>query len=259
MDLTDRLEGRPENSRIRVCLFSDQPILAKGLKTVLAATCQFRFVSYCADIADLTLNLERNAPDILLLDLTPDVTFSVLSDIKRAAPACKLVLWTSAVSTELYFQAIGLGVRGILRKNLSAEQQLECLLKVHAGELWFEKTLADSFMAARRVALSRREGELITLLSHGLKNKEIAGMLGISEGTVKVYLSRLFQKVGVKDRFELALFGLKNLTAGQPQKASRPDGAPETHLRTLIVERATLPVAEAFTPSRRAMRATAAE
>jgi DNA-binding CsgD family transcriptional regulator len=61
------------------------------------------------------------------------------------------------------------------------------------------------------VALTKRESQLVALLSQGLKNKEIASTLQISEGTVKVYLSRLFQKVGVKDRFELALYGLKNL------------------------------------------------
>jgi DNA-binding CsgD family transcriptional regulator len=61
------------------------------------------------------------------------------------------------------------------------------------------------------VALTKRESQLVSLLSQGLKNKEIATTLTISEGTVKVYLSRLFQKVGVKDRFELALYGLRNL------------------------------------------------
>jgi DNA-binding CsgD family transcriptional regulator len=110
---------------------------------------------------------------------------------------------------------MGLGVRGILRKTLPTELQVKCLQKVQAGELWFEKALTDSFLCARRVALTPREGQLVSLLSQGLKNKEIATTLMISEGTVKVYFSRLFQKVGVKDRFELALFGLKNLTTGQ--------------------------------------------
>ena len=60
-----------------------------------------------------------------------------------------------------------------------------------AGELWFEKALTDSFLCARRVALTQREGQLVSLLSQGLKNKEIATTLMISEGTVKVYLSRV--------------------------------------------------------------------
>jgi two-component system, NarL family, nitrate/nitrite response regulator NarL len=198
----------------RVYLYSDQPILAKGLEAVLIVTGRLQLESSYSGIPELVKRLQTDAPDILLLDLTPEVTFGVLSDIKRVVQESKLVLWVNAISTELAFQAMGLGVRGILRKTLPVELQVKCLQKVHEGELWFEKALTDSFLAAKRVALSQREGQLITLLSRGLKNKEIAFILQITEGTVKVYLSHLFQKVGVKDRFELALFGLKNLTAG---------------------------------------------
>ena len=122
---------------------------------------------------------------------------------------------------------------------------MKCLQKVQAGELWFEKALTDSFLCARRVALTQREGQLVSLLSQGLKNKEIATTLMISEGTVKVYLSRLFQKVGVKDRFELALFGLKNLTTGQlpvGEKGQRPASMPG--LRSLVLERPSQPTPE---------------
>ena len=125
---------------------------------------------------------------------------------------------------------------------------MKCLQKVQAGELWFEKALTDSFLCARRVALTQREGQLVSLLSQGLKNKEIATTLMISEGTVKVYLSRLFQKVGVKDRFELALFGLKNLTTGQipvGDKSHRPSAMPG--LRSLVLDR---PVERAEAPAR---------
>jgi DNA-binding NarL/FixJ family response regulator len=153
----------------------------------------------------------------------------------------------NSISTELAFQAMGLGVRGILRKTLPTELQVKCLQKVRAGELWFEKALTDSFLCARRVALTQREGQLVSLLSQGLKNKEIATTLMISEGTVKVYLSRLFQKVGVKDRFELALFGLKNLTTGQipvGDKGRRPSSMPG--LRSLVLEK---PVERAEAPT----------
>ena len=146
----------------------------------------------------------------------------------------------NSISTELAFQAMGLGVRGILRKTLPTELQVKCLQKVQAGELWFEKALTDSFLCARRVALTQREGQLVSLLSQGLKNKEIATTLMISEGTVKVYLSRLFQKVGVKDRFELALFGLKNLTTGQlpvGEKGQRVGASAMPGLRSLVLER----------------------
>jgi len=170
--------------------------------------------------------LSLTVPDLVLMDLTHEITFAVLNEMKHAMSSSRIVLWVNSISTELAFQAMGLGVRGILRKTLPTDLQVKCLQKVQAGELWFEKALTDSFLCARRVALTQREGQLVSLLSQGLKNKEIATTLMISEGTVKVYLSRLFQKVGVKDRFELALFGLKNLTPVSCRSAKRATAAP---------------------------------
>ena len=107
--------------------------------------------------------------------------------------------------------------------------------KVHAGELWFEKALTEAFLCSGRVALTQREGQLVSLLVEGLGNEEIAATLMISEKTLKVYLSRLFQKVGVKDRFELARFGLRNI-AGQVvqngkvyQRDAGPSALPSLH------------------------------
>jgi DNA-binding CsgD family transcriptional regulator len=123
---------------------------------------------------------------------------------------------------------------------------------VAEGELWFDKSLTASFLTARTVTLTNRESQLVMLLAQGLKNKEIAHALNISEGTVKVYLSRLFQKVGVKDRFELALYGLRNLQNLQAFGAAAAEFSPQFApslepgrsrtpryhpLRTLVLER----------------------
>jgi DNA-binding NarL/FixJ family response regulator len=206
-----------------ILLYSDEPILAKGLESVLRQVEGFELLPTCGSLASMMEQIAQGAPELVLMDLTPEVTFAVLSDMKRVMADLKIVLWVNFISTELAFQAMGLGVRGILRKTLPTALQVKCLEKVLAGELWFEKGLTDSFLCARRVALTRREGQLVSLLSQGMKNKEIGATLMITEATVKVYFSRLFQKVGVKDRFELALFGLKNLTAGQyPTGEKRP-------------------------------------
>jgi DNA-binding NarL/FixJ family response regulator len=197
----------------RILLYSGEPILAEGLATVLRKIDGFELLPVCGTLAALRQEVARGAPDLLLMDLTPEITFAVLSDWKQAMTQSKIVLWVNSISTELAFHAMGLGVRGILRKTLPVELQVKCLQKVHAGELWFEKALTDSFLGGRSVMLTRREAQLISMLSQGLKNKELATAMTISEGTVKVYLSRLFQKVGVKDRFELALFGVKNSAA----------------------------------------------
>lgn len=221
----------------RVLLYSDEPILAKGLEAVLRQTGGFELLPSCSTVACMMEQIGQGAPELILLDLTPEISFAVLSEMKHTILNSKIVLWVNTISTELAFQAMGLGVRGILRKTLPTDLQVKCLQKVQAGELWFEKALTDSFLCARRVALTQREGQLVSLLSQGLKNKEIASTLMISEGTVKVYLSRLFQKVGVKDRFELALFGLKNLTTGQLPGAENGRRAAIPGLRSLVLER----------------------
>jgi DNA-binding NarL/FixJ family response regulator len=221
----------------RILLYSDEPILAKGLESVLRQVEGFELLPTCNTVAGVADQVAHTTPDLVLLDLTPEITFAVLSDLKHAMASTKIVLWVNSISTELAFQAMGLGVRGILRKTLPTDLQVKCLQKVQVGELWFEKALTDSFLCARRVALTQREGQLVSLLSQGLKNKEIASTLMISEGTVKVYLSRLFQKVGVKDRFELALFGLKNLSTGQLPTGDRSRPGVVPGLRSLVLER----------------------
>ncbi len=195
----------------RVLLFTDEPILAKGFVAVVSSVPGFETVSVCHTTAELAETVPTLRPDVLLIDLTPEVTFGILTQLQRDIPNCRIILWVRTISTELAYQAMELGVRGVLRKTLGTELLIKCLGKVCEGELWFDKSLTASFLSAKMVALTKRESQLVALLSQGLKNKEIASTLQISEGTVKVYLSRLFQKVGVKDRFELALYGLRNL------------------------------------------------
>jgi two-component system, NarL family, nitrate/nitrite response regulator NarL len=230
----------------RLWLYTDEPILASGLETIFAESEDYRLSAICRTPAAVIEQARTDRPEVLLLDLTPDLTFGLLLEIQRQLPASKIVLWVRTISTELAYQAIEHGVRGILRKTHSPEVLLKCLQMVAEGGLWFEEALKASFTAMRTISLTRRESQLVSLLSQGLKNKEIAATLFISEGTVKVYLSRLFQKLGVKDRFELALFGLKNMPSGealvempQPRPAfpQRKDVGQSQWLRSLVLER----------------------
>jgi two-component system, NarL family, nitrate/nitrite response regulator NarL len=230
----------------RVLLFTDEPVLATGFTSTVSSVPDFESVSVCHSIAELVETVPKLLPDVLLIDLTPEVTFGLLTQLQREAPGSRIVLWVRTISTELAYQAMELGVRGVLRKTLTPELMVKCLGKVSEGELWFDKSLTASFLSAKMVALTRRESQLVALLSQGLKNKEIAATLQISEGTVKVYLSRLFQKVGVKDRFELALYGLRNLQnmagestgepAAQPKGGRTRSGQPQW-LRSLVMDK----------------------
>jgi DNA-binding NarL/FixJ family response regulator len=197
-----------------ILFYSDQPVLARGLTEIISAEEGLQVTDSCGSAERVMDSLATRQPDLMLLDLTTDFTLDLLSSFHRAAPSSKIVLWVHFISTEMALQAMGLGVRGIISKTLPPEVLVNGLRKIHEGELWFEKALTDSILTARRYTLTRREGQIVSLVAQGLKNKELGVALNISEGTVKVYLSRLFKKLGLKDRFELALFGLKNLTAG---------------------------------------------
>jgi DNA-binding NarL/FixJ family response regulator len=140
-----------------------------------------------------------------------------MADLKRITPDAKILLRVNSASAGLACQAMGLGVRGILRKELPPGLQVKCLQKVLEGELWFEKASTDNFSSSCSAPLTGPEAEVVSLLAQGLNNREIAATLKVSAAAVKVDLSRLFEKVGVKDRFELALFGLKNLTTQPAQ------------------------------------------
>jgi DNA-binding NarL/FixJ family response regulator len=227
-------------------LFTDEPVLLRGLQIALSASGEFQLSSLCGTTQQLMEALQKENADVLLADLTTDLTFGTLVDLQKQFPGLRIVLWVRSITTELAYQAIEHGVRGIVRKTLPIETLFKCLRMVSEGGLWFEETLKASFSSVRTISLTRRESQLVSLLSQGLKNKEIATTLFISEGTVKVYLSRLFHKLGVKDRFELALFGLKNMPAGggfleipaprafQPQ---RKDVAQAQWLRSIVLER----------------------
>ncbi len=195
-----------------------------------------------SDPVTLIETAEAVRPDLMLLDMTPNLTYGVMVELQKRLPGSRVVVWVRSISKELAYQAIEHGIRGILRKTLPGETVVKCLRMVADGGLWFEESLKDGFLAAKTVNLSRRESQLVSLLAQGLKNKEIASMLLISDGTVKVYLSRLFRKLGVKDRFELALFGLRNLpeadlslpsAAGSPRKQT----SRSQWLRSLLLDR----------------------
>ena len=214
-----------------VALYSEQPILAAGIEAVVAGLEDCTLSGVFTTLGSLIKHVRTRRPSVVLLDVTAAVKFSMLSELKLIAGDVPVVLWVDAASTVLVSEALAIGVRGILRKSLPIELQIKCLRIVAAGDLWVEQLLREQLLTAGRVPLTRRERQLVGLLVQGLKNKEIAHAMTLSEGTVKVYLTQLFQKLGVSDRFELALFALKNCLADaarEPEPAGTAgDSCPE--------------------------------
>jgi DNA-binding NarL/FixJ family response regulator len=219
---------------MRLIMFNDEPVVAEALTGVLQRAKDIQLLRSLRHVSEVVPAVLEEQPEILLLCVTPETQVCVIRQLRQASPNCRIVLWIHSISNELAHHAMAMGVSGILRRTHSPQLLLKCLRKVHEGEMWFDRFLISSFMACRKVRLTRREGQLVRLLATGLKNKEIANTLSITEGTVKVYLSRLFSKVGAKDRYELALFSLRNLQGFD--STPRADGGVDDELRILYVE-----------------------
>ena len=209
----------------KVTLYSVQPLLTAGFQVILKSLPDFQG-SVSTNLPDLMDRIAREQPQILVFEVTSAIDLNTLHSIVSLDRNLAIILWVDDVSAEFASQAISLGVRGILRRSLPLEIQSRCLDRVAAGELWVEKSLSTKLLSTRRIALTPRERQLVVLVSQGLKNKEIAYTLGVTEGTVKVYLCRLFEKTGANDRLELALFGLKNLFVNQTSEMSTPTLSP---------------------------------
>lgn len=220
-----------------IVAFTDEPLVASALVQLINSTDDIRIAQICTSAEALPRIVQSEVPDIVLVSMSPEVSSALLQELRAVAPGSRIILWAHAISTELAHHFIETGVRGILRKTYAPDMLLKCLRKVHEGELWFEKTLTSSFLSGRAVKLTKREGQMIALLSRGLKNKEISSVLQICEGSVKVYLSRLYEKLGVKDRFELALFGLRNSQTGSASRdADFAPGSPAMYLRSIFLD-----------------------
>jgi two-component system nitrate/nitrite response regulator NarL len=204
-------------NRLTVFACESQPIVLAGLANVLAVCDDLEFVGAASNPSEALENIRQRRPDVILVDQSSGLkaVFQFLSDVKSTLAHCQPVLWVNDLAEIDCFRALQIGARGILKKTLPIESVLECLRSVGHGNVWIESSLSDHVMGSldRRSAprLTPREKEIVHHVCGGLKNKEIAEALAITAGTVKVHLMHIFEKTGVKDRFELAVHGRRLL------------------------------------------------
>ena len=207
---------------INLSAYAAAPVATIGLRAVLETEADFRVMDTSSSLDDLETRLRDNPPDLLLLEVAPKVDVNALHRIVAITPRTAVILWFDHISAEYLTQSISLGVLGALSRNSSIGTYLECFQTVARGYTWIDREASQKIHSTIRVALAPRERHVVGLIAQGLTNKEIAWSLGITEGTVKVYLSKLFDKVGVSDRLELALLALRNLTANIGDAGNRP-------------------------------------
>ena len=197
---------------MRILLADDHPMIRTAIEALLRGTA-FEIVGQAATGEEALQKVEQLDPDILLLDLQmPGGTgMDVLRRVRSDGQKLRVVLLTAAIDDASLIEARSLKVQGMVLKNSDPAYLLECLETVRAGRTWMDPELqgrvdrlAESF-TGERVALAPRERQLIRYVRRGLRNREIAQELGVTEGTVKVYLHAVFEKLGVKNRTELAI------------------------------------------------------
>lgn len=208
------------NTAIPILFWTQQPFVGRGLADVLRDRPAYRLIECCDNLPAAVAGVKMGKPAVVLVYLTSRISLSEVRALRSAGERAQIVLWGEGLTGEFAFQAMQLGVRGILPGRTSIDGLLAAIDNVHRGMLCFERELMDSLLAQTRVTLTRRQGQIVSLVSQGFKNKEIAAAMGITEGTVKVYLYKLFRKLGLNDRLDMALYGLKNLFVS---RAEAPD------------------------------------
>jgi len=203
------------NAAIRILFWTQQPFVGRGLAEVLRDRPTFRLVECCDNLAAVLHCLTTAQPAVVLVYLMSHTNLSYVRTLRSACDRSPIVLWGEGLTGEFALQAMQLGVRGVLSSGIPIDSLLAALENIHQGMLCFEPELMESVLAQKRLNLTKRQGQIVSLVSQGLKNKEIASALGITEGTVKSYLYKLFRKLGVNDRLAMALYGLKNLLVDQ--------------------------------------------
>ena len=203
---------------IRVILADDHAIVLNGLERLFSSHADFAVVRTCRDGDEALAAVRAADADVLVLDMRmPGRTgLDVLRELKDSQPGCRTVLLTAAISEDEVIEAVRLGAQGIVLKESDPETLLECVRRVHAGQQWIDReTMSRAFgrivrreTAAREAAriLTPREAEIVQMVAQGLRNKAIADRLSISEGTVKIHLHNIYEKVKVDGRLELVLW-----------------------------------------------------
>jgi DNA-binding NarL/FixJ family response regulator len=213
----------------------DHPIFRDGLCRLLALEEDFEVVAQAQDGRQVLDVLQQHEPDILLLDLKmPGLDgLATLQRLQIAKNKTRVIVLTASDDKNEFVQAMKLGTSGIVLKQTATELLIKSIRKVHAGEIWLDShttaAVIRQFVAndeappamhalpaapatreRERSPLSQREREIVALVAQGFKNKEMAEKMFISEQTVKNHLHNIFDKLGVSDRLELALYAIHN-------------------------------------------------
>jgi DNA-binding NarL/FixJ family response regulator len=198
---------------IRVVIADDHKVVRVGLEQLLRTFDDVEFLGAGVGGEEAVALCEQHRPDVLLLDLSmPDLDgIEVTARLREVAPDTRVVVFTSFSDRDRIVQALDAGAVGYLLKDAEPDELHAAVRAAARGEAPLTPRAAAALLAHRRsrppeVELTPREREVLGLVVDGLANKQIARRMGISEKTVKGHLTNLFQRIGVADRTQAALW-----------------------------------------------------
>jgi DNA-binding NarL/FixJ family response regulator/HPt (histidine-containing phosphotransfer) domain-containing protein len=215
---------------IRILIADDHPVVRFGVRRMLQGHAEFMVVGEAADGKEAIHEMREMHPDILLLDLNMPLLpgLETLRELTTIQVPTKTILLTSAITQRQVLEALQLGARGVVLKDAMAADLSTCISTVMAGHYWLGSKPVSNLVQVlndlmeeikqppqNTFGLTSRELEVVTLIAQGNTNKDIARECKIAEETVKRHLKNIFDKVGVWNRLELALFAINNHLVGE--------------------------------------------
>src|SRR5271166_6439279 len=241
--------GEVRTSPIRIILADSEAIFRVGMAKIFAAESDLEVVAQTESLPQTLNVIATTAADVILFEtgLSPTPAEAVSEIAQRALPGARLVLVVPRAGEQETLDYLRRGGRGILTRAVSPELLVRCVRKVAAGETWLDKQSVNWVIEAYRtqalqgtgvpqqLRLSEKEMLIISGVTQGLKNKEIAREVGTTEQVVKNYLRKIYDKLQVLDRLELALYSMNHrllegyvpepVRAGASREAGKPKHA----------------------------------
>jgi two-component system, NarL family, response regulator len=195
---------------IRLIIADDHALFRQGLKSLLQLQPDIEVVAEVERADELRATLSNTPCDVLLLDMQMDRW--MMDEIPQLAKVTTVIVLTASESGENGVQALRLGARAVVHKRFAIETLMTAIQTVRDGLVWMPPTVQAEFAAQGSSTVKRltaRELEIVRFVAVGLRNAEVAERLSITESTVKTHLNNIFQKIGVRDRLELAHYAIK--------------------------------------------------